>query len=98
MTNLAIQKHTAEVIKKPRVTEKGVLGGERGMYVFEVHPSATKSAIMKAIKEMYKVTPIAVNIVNLPAKRVFVRGRAGKKSAIKKAYVYVKKGDKIEIA
>ncbi len=51
MTNLAIQKHTAEVIKKPRVTEKGVLGGEKGMYVFEVHKSATKPAIMKAIKE-----------------------------------------------
>ncbi len=98
MTNISIKKHTSEVIIKPRVTEKAVLGSEKGIYVFKVHPSANKSSVKMAIKEMYKVTPVSVNIVNLPAKRVFVRGRAGKKSAVKKAYVFLKKGDKIDVA
>ncbi|MEI8062094.1 MAG: 50S ribosomal protein L23 [bacterium] len=98
MTNISIKKHTSEVIKKPRVTEKGVIGGEKGIYIFEVHKSANKTSIAKAIKEMYKVTPTAVNIVNRKAKNVVVRGRAGKKAAIKKAYVFLKKGDKIDIA
>jgi ribosomal protein L23 len=48
------------------------------------------------VKEIYKVTPVRVNIVNLPAKIVFARGKTGRKSAIKKAIVTLKKGDKIE--
>jgi len=98
MNNPSIKKHTAEVIKKPRITEKAVLGAEKGIYIFNVHADANKASIKKAITEMYKVTPIAVNIVNRPAKRVIVRGKAGKKSAIKKAYVFLKKGDKIDVA
>ena len=46
---------------------------------------------------MYKVSPMKVRIVNLPAKKVFVRGKWGEKTSVKKAYVYLKKGDKIEI-
>jgi len=38
-----------------------------------------------------------VRIVNIPAKKVFVRGKRGQKNAIKKAYVELKKGDKIEL-
>jgi ribosomal protein L23 len=84
MTNLSIKKHTSEVIKKHRVSEKAVLGAEKGIYIFEVQKSANKASIKAAIKEMYKVTPIA--------------GRAGLKASIKKAYVYLKKGDKIDVA
>lgn len=98
MTNQSIKKHTTEVIRKPRVSEKSVLGAEKGIYIFEVQKSANKASIKAAIKEMYKVTPVAVNIVNRKAKNVVVRGRAGKKAAIKKAYVFLKKGDKIDIA
>jgi len=98
MTNISIKKHTIQVIKKPRVTEKAVLGGEKGIYVFDVYPTATKTSIAHAIKEMYKVTPKSVNIVRIPAKRVIVRGRRGVQSSIKKAYVYLKKGDKIDLA
>jgi ribosomal protein L23 len=32
-----------------------------------------------------------------PAKHVFVRGRAGTKSGYKKAYISLKKGEKIDI-
>jgi large subunit ribosomal protein L23 len=85
------------VIKKPRITEKSGLQAEgSGVYTFEVTPKSNKKSIAKAIKEIYKVTPIKVNIVNLPAKKVFSRGKVGRQASVKKAIVYLKKGDKIE--
>jgi ribosomal protein L23 len=37
-----------------------------------------------------------VNIVKLPAKKVLSKGKQGTTARIFKAYVYLKKGDKIE--
>jgi len=87
----------AAVIVRPRVTEKATVSAESGVYVFEVSKNSTKTKIAKAISVMYKVTPVKVRVVSLPAKSVFVRGKWGEKSGVKKAYVYLKKGDKIEI-
>ncbi|MEI6190984.1 MAG: 50S ribosomal protein L23 [bacterium] len=85
------------IIKKPRITEKsGIQAETLGVYTFEVTDKANKKNIAKAIKELYKVTPVKVNITNLPAKKVFSRGKVGRKSGVKKAIVYLKKGDKIE--
>ena len=87
------------IIKKPRITEKSGLQAENfGVYTFEVTTKANKKNITKAVKELYKVTPVKVNIINLPAKVVFTRGKKGRKSGVKKAIVYLKKGDKIEFA
>ncbi len=58
---------------------------------------AGKAQVSKAVSEIYKVEPVKVNIVKNPSKRVFVRGKKGVKSGVKKAYVYLKKGDKIEV-
>lgn len=88
------------LIKRPRITEKSTLlaeGGKNPVYVFEVMPNADKISIKKAIKEKYNVVATKINIVNLPAKKTFVRGRRGKTAAIKKAFVSLKAGDKIEL-
>lgn len=87
----------AEVIIRPRITEKATIVQEGNVYVFEVFSDATKSKVSKAIKEIYKVEPKKVNVVNSPSKKVFIRGKIGTKSGVKKAYVYLKEGDKIEI-
>ncbi|MFA7252918.1 MAG: 50S ribosomal protein L23 [Candidatus Paceibacterota bacterium] len=85
------------IIKKPRITEKSGLQAEGlGIYTFEVIKKANKKNIAKAVKELYKVTPVKVNIVNLPTKKVFSRGKKGAISGVKKAIVFLKKGDKIE--
>ncbi len=85
------------IIKKPRITEKSGLQAEGlGIYTFEVTKKANKKSIAKAVKELYKVTPVKVNIVNLPTKKVFSRGKKGTVSGVKKAIVFLKKGDKIE--
>jgi large subunit ribosomal protein L23 len=85
------------IIKKPRITEKSGIQAEGfGVYTFEVTEKANKKNITKAITELYKVIPVKVNITKLPAKIIFTRGKTGRKSAVKKAIVYLKKGDKIE--
>ena len=91
---------TPKLLRKPRVTEKASMAqaAKVPVYTFEVAPNANKTQIIAEIKREYKVTPIKVRTVNLPGKRVFVRGKWGKKSGTKKALVFLKKGDKIDFA
>jgi large subunit ribosomal protein L23 len=88
------------LLKRPHVTEK-VAGlssdPHRLVYVFEVAREANKVAIKKAIIALYKVAPRRVNIVNVPSKKIFLRGKIGARPGYKKAIVYLKKGDKIEL-
>lgn len=84
-------------IIRPRVTEKATTVAENGVHVFEIEKGTTKREVAKAVEELYKVKPIKVNIVKIPRKQVFVRGKKGFKAGGKKAYVYLKKGEKIEI-
>jgi large subunit ribosomal protein L23 len=99
-TKVAVTGNSAAcllLIKRPRITEKsGIQAETNGVYTFEVRPEATKTIVKKAITMMYNVVPTKVNIINLPAQNVFARGKRGVKSAVKKAVVYLKKGDKIE--
>lgn len=89
---------SADVIKKPHLTEKTYALQADGVYVFEVNPRSTKSEIAKSIEVIYKVKPEQIRIINTKAKNVIWRGEKGKTSNIKKAYVYLKKGDKIDLA
>jgi large subunit ribosomal protein L23 len=86
----------SDIILRPRITEKASLVAEANIYAFEIASTATKNQVAEAVKVFYKVTPIKVNIVKNPAKEIFVRGKKGRKSGVRKAYVYLKKGDKIE--
>lgn len=88
---------SANVLVRPHITEKSAILAEKGTYVFEVARDTNKIEIAKAIKAIYNVTPVRVNIVNLPNTRVFVRNRKGMKSGVRKALVTLKSGDKIEI-
>jgi len=87
---------TMTIIKNPRVTEKASFLAEQNVYTFDVSKNANKTEIKKAIFALYKVKPVKVNILAVPAKKIFVRGKVGVKPGGKKALVYLKKGDKIE--
>lgn len=91
-----MKKDLNKIIVRPHITEKASISVDKGVYTFEVSKDSTKVLIEKAIQERYKVNPVKITTVTIPGKRVFVRGRVGKKSGYKKAYVYLKKGDKIE--
>jgi large subunit ribosomal protein L23 len=88
--------HHTQVFIRPVVTEKTVAQKEK--FVFQVHTDATKGDVEKALKEFYGITPIKINIVNLPEKTRMVRRgvESRKRSPFKKAVVTVKKGETID--
>ncbi|MEX0930095.1 MAG: 50S ribosomal protein L23 [Candidatus Paceibacterota bacterium] len=86
-----------DALLRPRITEKAALGTGDNVYVFNVRANAKKPQIAAAVARMYNVTVIKVNVVSIPTKRVFRRGVRGAKGGGKKAYVFLKKGDKIEL-
>jgi large subunit ribosomal protein L23 len=83
-------------IIRPRVTEKSGLLSQGGVYTFEVTRNSNKAMVAKAVKALYKVTPVKIAIINTPMKNVFVKGRKGTVSGMKKAIITVKKGEKID--
>lgn len=86
----------SDVLLRPRITEKASFIAESKVYTFEIAADATKRQVAEAVKVFYEVTPIKVNIVKNPSKEIFVRGKKGTSAGVKKAYVYLKEGDKIE--
>lgn len=96
---LGTDRNLDAIIIAPRMTEKSVQQSEQNMYTFTVRRDATKYEIRDAVKALYNVTPLQVNIVNrAPAKRMIgSRGRAKHVQGMKKAYVYLKKGDSINL-
>jgi ribosomal protein L23 len=90
----------AYTLKNPRITEKATMHSMQGVYVFDVSDRSTKRDIVRAVTEIYKVTPRKVGIVTVPSKNVRSArtGKKGVKSGGKKAYVYLKKGETITIA
>jgi large subunit ribosomal protein L23 len=95
---VAAGKVSADILVRPRITEKASNESSKNIYTFDVAPFANKTQIAAAIKDIYRVTPIAIRVVTIPARQVIRRGRAGVVSGGKKAYVHLKKGDKIELA
>lgn len=87
-----------KILLAPRITEKAVVGADKSnVYVFEVTRGATKKSINAAVRDVYKVRPQKVRLLTIPRKQVSVRGRKGYSGVGKKAYVYLKAGDKIEV-
>jgi large subunit ribosomal protein L23 len=85
-----------EVIRRPVVTEKGVaLKEEARTMCFEVAPGANKIQIRAAVERVFKVKVEEVRTVNGVGK-LRRRGRfSGYRSDWKKAYVKLRKGQKI---
>ena len=88
------------ILRAPWLSEKALIGTERGVYVFEVPRTATKTLVIAAVESIYKVKPRQVRMVNLPAKKTNLKTRRGTGSRARrhKAYVYLKKGETIQFA
>jgi large subunit ribosomal protein L23 len=85
------------ILIKPLITEKATNLSSENKYVFEVRGKANKLEIKKAIKNVYGVEPINVNIVNVSGKSVRFGRTSGRTKDRKKAIVTLKEGDKIEV-
>ncbi|MEK7065807.1 MAG: 50S ribosomal protein L23 [Patescibacteria group bacterium] len=87
----------AHVLLSPRVTEKATDLSAHNAYVFNVDPRSGKKEIAEAVKAVYNVSPVSIATMRTPGKKTNVRGRKGKTASGKKAIVYIKKGEKIEV-
>ncbi len=98
-TALPTDKNLSSVILRPRVTEKAVGQNDKNVYTFIVARTATKYTVADAVKALFKVTPVRVNIVNKTPRQFMSRskGRVQTEKGMKKAYVYLKKGDRIDL-
>lgn len=59
-----------DVLRRPLVTEKSSYQSSRlHQYVFEVASDATRTLVKDAIEQLFDVTVLRVNVMNVPAKR-----------------------------
>ena len=95
-TPSVVHSNVASIIIRPHITEKTGIMSHLGTYTFQVARDANKQSIAKAIKELYKITPVRISIIKVPVKNIFIRGKHGTIPGMKKAMITVKKGEKIE--
>ena len=90
-----------DVLRRPLVTEKSSYQSSRlHQYVFEVASDATRTLVKDAIEQLFDVTVLRVNVMNVPAKRSR-RSRNRRwvvtRTAFKKAIVTLTPEDRIPI-
>lgn len=86
-----------QVILRPIITEKSFdIAQSENRYTFEVAKEANKGQIADAIAEIFGVTVLKVNTMNVSGKPRRVRYVKGTTRSWKKAIVALKEGDTIE--
>ena len=86
-----------DIIVKPHISEKTFNLSQEDKYVFIVSDKSNKTEIKKAVKSIYGVSVISVNIINIHSRIKRFRGRMGLKSGYRKAIVKLAKGHKIDL-
>ncbi len=90
-------KDARSIIIRPIITEHSYDMIEKNKYTFEVARDANKIEIAKAVEEIFGVTVIKVNTLNVKPKKKRVRYVAGYTRTWKKAMVTIADGQTIEI-
>lgn len=93
----AVSSFASRTILAPIVSEKTAHLSDEDIMVFRVPTSANRIMVRQAVKELYHVSPLWVNIVNVRGKTVRFGGREGRQSDIKKAIVKLPKGTRIDV-
>ena len=78
-----------DIIIKPIITEKSSISMAEGKYTFKVQNSASKTAIKKAVEELFNVKVVSVNTVSMPGKEKRMGVHSGKTPDWKKAIVKI---------
>lgn len=87
----------AKVLKNPRITEKAHAASEKNEYVFEVSLVASKNAVRKAVEELYDVHVEHVTTSRSKPKKRRYGKTVGYTRSAKRAYVTIRKGEKIDL-
>lgn len=93
----SLSRLATKTLITPVVSEKTAQLQDRGVLVFRVAVNANRVAVRQAFKELYKVTPLKVNIINVRGKRVKFGRVQGQRQNVKKALIFLPKGTRIDI-
>jgi large subunit ribosomal protein L23 len=86
------------LIRSPHVSEKTARTQElSNQYVFEVASDATKPEIKAAVEKLFNVKVEAVQVLNVHGKSKTFKGRSGKRTGWRKAYVRLGEGQSIDL-
>lgn len=88
---------SSRIILRPLVTEKAAVIQSLNKYAFIVKRDATKPEIKRAIKEIYGVLPVAVNVIHVDGKIRNAGKHRGRRQDFKKALVTLPEGKSIAI-
>ena len=85
-----------EIIRSPLISEKATFVSQYNYYVFKVSKDSNKSEIKQAVQSLFKVVVKSVNTLIQKGKQKRFRGKIGKRSSIKKAFVKLAEGQTID--
>ncbi|HEX7108964.1 MAG TPA: 50S ribosomal protein L23 [Aestuariivirga sp.] len=91
------KEHFYNIIRSPAITEKGTLVSEHNQVVFNVARDATKPAIKKAIEGLFGVKVKSVNTLIRKGKQRRFKGQLATLSDIKRAYVTLEEGQRLDV-
>src|ERR1700733_9774256 len=84
------------LIRNPIVTEKSTAVSQHNQVMFRVALNATKPQIKEAVEGLFGVKVVAVNTLVQKRKTKRFKGRPGKRSDVKKAFVQLAQGQEID--
>ena len=90
-------KDARDIIIRPVISEHSFDMMGNNTYTFEVAKDANKIEIAKAIEEIFDVSVVKVNTLNVKSKPKRVRYQIGRTRTWKKAMVTLAEGDTIEL-
>jgi large subunit ribosomal protein L23 len=86
------------IIKSPAITEKVTAVSAHNQVVFNVALTATKPDIKAAVEGLFGVKVKAVNTLVRKGKKRTFKGRTSLLSDVKKAYVTLMPGEKLDVS
>lgn len=85
-----------DVILRPVLSEKALIGLEASRYVFYVHPDANKTQIKDAVELVFGVEVVKLNLANVRGKEKTMGRYRGVRARRKKAVVTLAAGQRIQ--
>jgi large subunit ribosomal protein L23 len=92
-------KSPYEILRRPVLTEKSMAGQQKNVYSFVVAPESTKPDVKHAVEKAFNVKVDRVRTVTLKGKVKRQKNMVldGKRKDVKKAYVTLKEGFRLDI-
>lgn len=91
-----MEERLYDILISPIYSEKSTMHSQYSKYVFKVAKTADKDSVKRALKKIFNVDVLKVNIINTKPKTKVFKGVSGARNAYKKAIVTAEKGKVFE--